>query len=384
MQTVTVLADDLLWPTNSGGRLALLREIRALKAGGLIVKLIVFYRDRAIAEREAYAAIADEVLFIRRRSLARTLAFHPWLPHQVSSRALNPNLIPKSFADCDLVIAHHEWTLLAAKDLQSINSNLRVVLRSHNDEIEYMSILARSGHGFRRMYSWLEKVRLKFNIKKLLQIPDLVGLISPEDRQVYERFALETFELPPVLLEAGEKTVVRSKPEKPDLLFVGALDMPQIEEGILWFAREVMPQLLKTSPTARLVVVGRRGRSKLRESLRTCQGVEFLGEVENTDSLYRSSSVFINPVFSGSGVSMKLAQPATAGLPIVSTAIGCRGLPKLSGELLIAENIEAWVQACRTLLGNDSVYAQASSRSVRGIKFYSSENYLESILALDI
>ncbi|RYG27258.1 MAG: glycosyltransferase, partial [Chitinophagaceae bacterium] len=54
--------------------------------------------------------------------------------------------------------------------------------------------------------------------------------------------------------------------------------------------------------------------------------VRFVGPVDDVRPYYRASSVFIVPLFSGSGTRLKILEAASMGNPVVSTTIGAEGL----------------------------------------------------------
>jgi len=62
--------------------------------------------------------------------------------------------------------------------------------------------------------------------------------------------------------------------------------------------------------------------------------IELLGVVsqEEKEALFRTSTCAINPMFSGSGTNLKTLEFLSAGLPLLSTEVGVRGLGVVDGE----------------------------------------------------
>ena len=62
-----------------------------------------------------------------------------------------------------------------------------------------------------------------------------------------------------------------------------------------------------------------------------------IGFVDDLESLYNDSKIVINPIFEGTGLSIKLHEALAAGRAVVSTPIGCRGIDPASGVLLCGD-----------------------------------------------
>lgn len=75
------------------------------------------------------------------------------------------------------------------------------------------------------------------------------------------------------------------------------------------------------------------------------------GFVPQLDRLWSGMDIAINPVRWGSGLKIKTVEALAAGLPLVSTREGARGLEHLAGEVfLMADDADDFAAACRHLL----------------------------------
>ena len=107
--------------------------------------------------------------------------------------------------------------------------------------------------------------------------------------------------------------------QKPLALFMGSAHQPNVEAAALIVAAAAQ------CPTFEFALMGsvclRIDRQRLPNNLR------LLGVVDDTEKLIwlKIASVGLNPIISGAGTNLKLAEYAAAGLPIVSTAFGARG-----------------------------------------------------------
>jgi hypothetical protein len=332
---ILVVSDEAIFPTNSGGRLAVLNDILALQSAGAETDLLIFHRaDMTATEVRQHRELAQITSFVKRPSVLVTNARSPFRSYQEASRwgrhirnrlAALPTYV--------VTIAHHEWTLPAAAALTSRNGTC--VLRSHNDERRFLAALAQADTGLHRLYRRLEIARLPpARIRKLASLAHEVWVLSRADASSYQ--GLEIVHFPPVFASAS--ALAAPAPTRPPahqtMLFLGALDMSHAVRGLEWFIDQVLWRILASCPEARLIVAGRRAPRTVRLRLESEVAVTFLGEVEDASAVVGTHRVFLNPVHTGSGVNMKLGLPALHGIPVASTAYGARGLEGLFSKTL--------------------------------------------------
>lgn len=122
------------------------------------------------------------------------------------------------------------------------------------------------------------------------------------------------------------------------ILFVGNIVWYPNYQGILWFITRIFPQIFAKMPLCQLVVVG-----DVPDHLRneTYKNVTFTGHVKNIQSYYEEASVFIVPLFIGSGIRIKILEALSYKIPVVSTSTGCEGIPQsLKRKIIIANSPE--------------------------------------------
>ena len=367
------VADDQFIPTNDGGRLANRNDAAALVAAGFDLTVLVIHERPITADAmRQHEAVARRVFFAQQRPKLRSTATNPLLPFVSSAR------LPKraEFADIvqqlaqqpafDVIVAAHEYTLPLAKRLAR-RFGTKLVLRSHNDEIAYnLGMIPHSPRARRKLWLWLEAKRLSLGLGRMLDGVATVALISPADAPPYVRRNARTVVVSPTLSPS-----VRSDVDTPGfsaretrIAFVGALEAPHTGAGLVWFVHEVFPHIRDQCSEAEFVVLGRGMTPQLREELTTVPGVAVAGEVPELESHLDAARVFVNPIAEGSGVNMKLGPPAAAGLPIVSTTFGIRGLPYLDGPVVTADSPADFAHECLHLL-TDADHWQRHSQRVR-------------------
>lgn len=123
----------------------------------------------------------------------------------------------------------------------------------------------------------------------------------------------------------------------PILVFVGALSWQPNAKAAEYLAREVMPAIRQKYPDAILKLVGRNpGQSVL--ELAGQEGVEVHGNVPDIGYFLAEATLLAVALDSGGGTRLKILEAFAAGLPVLSTRVGCEGIVCTHGkELWIAE-----------------------------------------------
>ncbi len=150
--------------------------------------------------------------------------------------------------------------------------------------------------------------------------------------------------------------------DEPFLVFVGSNYAPNLNAAD-FIARALAPAL----PEARLAIVGgvglmleeRRGRAALPPN------VELWGFVDRPrlTVAYRAADLALNPMAHGSGTNIKMLDYMAAGLPIVATAIGARGLAGEARRHWREATLEEFVPAIRSLLADEATRRELAAHA---------------------
>ncbi|WP_131745391.1 glycosyltransferase [Frankia sp. Cppng1_Ct_nod] len=237
------------------------------------------------------------------------------------------------------------------------------LVRAHNIDSEYFRILTRSTSGPRSAACAIEYRKLRHAEDALHHSPDVTCIadISVEDHAWRRaRCSVRTMHLPPFLpgsvtggagATGGAGTDAASGGVPGRLLFVGSLDTPTNIEALRWFLDTCWSSVRVRHPDASLQVVGRRGDPELVAWLRGHSRVSVHTDVPSVSGYVAGASVSLNPMRSGSGVNIKVVEAMAAGVPVVSTQVGGRGLgwtPRR--DLLVADDAAGFTDAvCRLL-----------------------------------
>jgi len=148
----------------------------------------------------------------------------------------------------------------------------------------------------------------------------------------------------------------------PRLLFVGSLDYPPNLEAVTELVERHLPVLRASFPDLTVRLVGKDPRG-VAARFRGIAGVETIGPVDDLLPHYRASHAAYLPIRSGGGTRIKILEAWALGLPVLSTAIGCEGLPARDGVALRCfETPEQGVAALREVLAGQNNTLRANGR----------------------
>jgi glycosyltransferase involved in cell wall biosynthesis len=154
---------------------------------------------------------------------------------------------------------------------------------------------------------------------------------------------------------AGETAKLKENAEASalngSLLFVGSMDYHANIDAVLWFTREIWPQLASRHRELKFGVVGRDPTAEIRNL--QSERILITGTVEDVRPYYAAAQAVIVPLRVGSGTRLKILEAMAAGVPIISTRLGAEGIDVSHNvHLLIADNGPELVSATEHLLAS--------------------------------
>ena len=108
------------------------------------------------------------------------------------------------------------------------------------------------------------------------------------------------------------------------------------EEGIRWFLFNVWPDVHKQFPGLKYYLAGR-GMPEWMRNL-ALPNVVVAGEVADAAAFLASKAIMIVPLFSGSGIRIKIIEGMAAGKTIISTSLGAEGIGYTNHENILIAN----------------------------------------------
>jgi polysaccharide biosynthesis protein PslH len=245
-------------------------------------------------------------------------------------------------------------------------TGLPVVLDEHNAVWMIFQRMAAQTHGIKRLLLELEWRRLKRYEGRVCRASAAVMTVSAEDRAALKAAgAPPNLPIIPIAVEVADIQPVQRHPNAQGMLSMATMYWPPNIDGVLWFAREVLPLIRRDEPDAPFYIVGARPPAEVR-ALTIDATIEVTGYVDDPRPYLKSSALMLVPLRAGGGMRVKILEALARGIPVVSTSIGAEGIDVTHGEhMLIADEPADFAAAVVQLLRDRAFADQLASNGRR-------------------
>lgn len=215
----------------------------------------------------------------------------------------------------------------------------RKILETHNYKTDFFrQMFFADNNLFLKFFSLHEWIKFKFYEPKELAKFDPVYAISEREKKEINKYNSNVKVLIPVIPKTGNKGKIGAH----KLFFVGLLTWYPNKQGIEWFIKNVFSELKKIIPDITLDIVGDYSSKWQKPQV---EGVKFHGYVRDIRPFWKEASVFIVPIFYGSGIRIKILEAIANGIPVISTQKGAEGLPKIiRNKISVAKDMDEWIK----------------------------------------
>ena len=206
-----------------------------------------------------------------------------------------------------------------------------------------------------KLMSWREWRLMARAEKRYLRQADHVLAVSQTDADFFAHdLAREKLTVIPTGVDTEFFHPTFAEEEPNSLVFTGSMDWMPNEDGIFYFAEEILPRICEAIPTARLSVVGRKPSARMKAlAAADPHHLHLTGWVDDIRPYLAQSAVCIVPLRVGSGTRLKIFEAMGMGKAIVSTTIGAEGLPVRHGvDVLLADSPDDFAKSVVALLGD--------------------------------
>lgn len=272
------------------------------------------------------------------------------------------NEIEKSVAESDCIIFSHPWLYPLVKNI--ISPYQAVIYDAQNVESYLRSILF-DIHD-------LEEAKVIENVIELeadlIRNSDIIFSCSQNDKEMFVR----VFDVDPLKIKLTPNGVFVATSKKPSFdekksakdkygivnkivcTFIGSNYGPNIE-AVNFIKNKLAPEL----PSHVFVIAGGVCNDFISEN-----NFIILGVLDEKDKnlLLVATDIALNPIFTGSGTNIKMLEYMAWGLPIVTTAVGARGIECNTGTILISKDNQS------DFINSIKSYDNYSLRDTTGIK----------------
>lgn len=262
-----------------------------------------------------------------------------------------------------------------------MGSGSKLYLRSHNIEHAIWRELAFSSAFPKAAYLRLLSRRLRREELIMWQAADKIFSISSIDSEAIRKCTnTDVVDYP--MSVAAHRAPVKA-PVKSQCFHLGAMDWIPNQEGMRWFLEEVWPKINRENSSARFHLAGRRMTTEFKNW--KSDGVIVYSEIENGDQFRAEHGIMVVPLFSGSGLRIKILEALAQGIPIIATSKGVEGMPEIEKSgIVIADHSAQWIDLLNSLLHRPDEGLKRAKQGRKYVLDHFSETSLDQLLSTEL
>jgi len=218
-------------------------------------------------------------------------------------------------------------------------SKALVLYRAHNIEHRIWKRMAsQSLSPIKRWYFAFLAKRLEQYERKAIHWVDAILPLTATDASWFESIGHElTIKVIPIGIHIQQYEAIQLNHSDLSVFHVGSMDWLPNVEGITWFVDQVWPMVRETCPDAKLYLAGKGMPDFLFKKAEN--GIMVSGYVNDLKDFMNGKQIMVVPLFSGSGMRVKILEGMAAARTIVSTKIGAEGIECIPGkDILLADD----------------------------------------------
>ena len=229
----------------------------------------------------------------------------------------------------------------------------KISFRAHNIEHEIWKRRAeQTKNPFKKHYFNVLSARIRNIEKSMISNADMVVPISVRDLDRFQELGFSgQAKACPVGLD------IRAYPDPATILqinlfYIGALDWGPNTEGLDWFFENVWKSITDKHPDIELHIAGRNPDYYFKGK-KEVPGIIIHGEVDDAHAYINNWPLMIVPLFSGSGIRVKILEGMLLGRTVITTPVGAEGLGVTGNKnILIAANADEFISHIEKLISS--------------------------------
>jgi hypothetical protein len=368
---MTIVAMEIPYPPIHGGRVDVWRRVKMLAQQGIEIQLLCWSHETPSIEnlevinqsvKEFYLILYKKGLkvYIRRvfdlfsyplEVTSRMVRGEEWEAILNSVRRFQPDVI-----FCDHI--HSGW--VASRLSQAVV--VPMIVRSHDIEHLHYRYYLQCAKGYKKLVRLLSLNHLEQYEKSLFKQSLAFYDISKDDLKFWQDQGFTNgYFLPPLIEFSQESTPTNIQQDLAeskcyDVVFLGNLNSENNVAGVTWFIEDVFPILKERYSNIKVLIAGSNPISAIKTICENKEGLDLKINPPSAMEIYQSGRVLIDPVATGSGVSIKSIDMLAMGQPIVSRPKGLSGLPEEAKQYFrVASDAPSFANEILTCLAENTV-----------------------------
>lgn len=232
--------------------------------------------------------------------------------HKHKENGYSPNIIILQWTQVVLLIDQISMIFPDAK-IVSIEEDVSFLLywRKYLNEVRILKKLLRKA-----LFMRLKKEELK-----ALEMSDLVVVNNTKDEQLLRKENVNSyiFRMIPFYQSFIDDDYVG---DEKNIIMYGAMDRVENYSSVIWFIENVFNRI--TKERLRLIVIGSRPDARLLKY--KSDKIIITGFVEDVAMYFKHAMCMVAPLLIGAGIKIKILEALSAGVPVLTNAIGAEGI----------------------------------------------------------
>jgi glycosyltransferase involved in cell wall biosynthesis len=370
---ILMLTPYLPYPPSSGGQVRSYNLIKNLSKQHDIFLVSLIKNDSEKIYKEKLAPFCKEIHICKRSESPWTLSNILKSVFGVFPFVVVRNSSPESKKIILQLLSREKFDLIHAETFYIMphipETTVPILLVEQTIEYKvYQHYVSKISPLFRPFF-YFDIVKLQYWERTFWKKANVVGAVSKDDESKMKELLpnLDTVIIPNA---AGEDllqvyTDKHSKAE-PIFLYQGNFSWLQnIEAGEI-LINDIFPEIQKRIPDARCIIAGQRAQEKLGQVKK--KGIKIVdiaaSDIESVIRVFKESSIFLAPIEGPGGTRLKVLGAMAAGLPVISSPTGVRGLNAKNGEhVIIARTPQEYAEESIKLLTDKNHFNKIRSNA---------------------
>jgi len=219
------------------------------------------------------------------------------------------------------------------------HSQARIFLRVHNIEYLIWERLSKQAKKLleRAVYTYLAKSLKRFELSLFNKIDGYMPITEVDHQFFKEKFPAVRSNVIPFAINLNDYPLQAHTIDENNVSFfhLGSMNWQSNIEGMTWFLENVWEKVAENSKIS-LTLAGKDNKAVFGK--KNLKNVQILDFVESAQQFINDHDIMIVPLFSGSGMRIKIMEGLALGKPIITTTIGAEGIEITNKENIFIAN----------------------------------------------
>lgn len=232
-----------------------------------------------------------------------------------------------STSDYDIIIIDHSFTSIGVMRYIK-KTGAKIITIHHNVEADYLKD---------NEPNWLYRIPYDYFVrkgeKKALELSDINLTLTNDDAEKFKSWYpnrdINVHTIGICDYKPLQKTRFETTSFNNIFVISGSLCFQQSVVPIIDFINRYLPIMKEVCPGCKLIITGRNPNKQLSSACRMQSNIELVPNPDDIDSIIRRASIYICPIFAGSGIKLRVMDGLKRGMPILCHEVSVSGYEKI-------------------------------------------------------